>query len=148
MASRAGRTAHPVQTNGAFRWLLSGSGFWLCLSPVLVFNSDRLIAGEVNTEAVTLMGFGIFALALAGMIHGHHHMVQTTAAILLATGLGASPWLIGYVSHSTATIIACATSGLILMIAIHQEIRMNALPKPHPSRYRKTAHRLLPLTFI
>lgn len=146
--SKAGRTVHPVNTNDAFRWLLSGSGFWLCLSPFLLFNSDRLIAGEVNTEAVTVMCFGIFALVLAGMIHGHHQMVQTTTAILFATGLGASPWLIGYVSHATATINACATSGLILMMSIHQAIRMHVLPKPHPSQYRKKVHRLHPLTFI
>ena len=56
MPSRAKRTAHPVRTNDAFRWLLSGAGFWLCLSPLLLFNPDRLIAGAVNTETVSLMG--------------------------------------------------------------------------------------------
>ena len=90
----------------------------------------------------------MIALVLAGMIHGHHHMVQTSTAVMLAIGLGASPWLMGYLSHPTATVNAWVVSWIILVIAIHQAIRMHTPQQPTMRRYRKTSHQCHPVTFI
>lgn len=83
----------PVQSNETFRWLYSGCGFWLILSPFLLFSSQRLTSGTVVAEAVAFMAMGLLALVIAAFSYKKHHALQAWSGIALGAVLISLPWV-------------------------------------------------------
>jgi len=121
VTSRSFGNTPPVQSNETFRWLYSGCGFWLIMSPFLLFSSQTISSGAVVAETGTFMTLGMLALVIAAFSYKKHHALQAWTGIALGALLISLPWMINFAFHPVAHWNAWVVGSVIVLTALAQE---------------------------
>ena len=97
-----------MQNRELFRWTFAASGFWLILSPFLLFGGQSALSDAVVGDAGTLMIAGLLALVIASYSFSKYDMARAFFGMVLGLVLIAAPSAFGF-----TTIIATWNAGLV-----------------------------------
>ena len=108
-----------MQNRDVFRWAFVTSGFWLMLSPFLLFGTQAVTSSDVIGDAGLLIIAGMLALVIASFSFGKRDLVQAYLGLVLGVFLVAAPLVVEF-SQSIAIWNACIIGVILALVALFE----------------------------